>query len=73
MRIILKGGIWKNIEDEILKASVMKYGLHNWSRISSLVLRKSATECKSRWIDWIDPSKKKGLFTKDEDEKLIHL
>lgn len=42
MRYALKGGIWKNVEDEILKAAVMKYGLNNWDRISSLLTRKSA-------------------------------
>ena len=26
MRIMMKGGVWKNTEDEILKAAVMKYG-----------------------------------------------
>ena len=26
MRILIKGGVWKNTEDEILKAAVMKYG-----------------------------------------------
>lgn len=25
-RILIKGGVWKNTEDEILKAAVMKYG-----------------------------------------------
>ena len=25
MRIMIKGGVWKNTEDEILKAAVMKY------------------------------------------------
>ena len=26
MSIVKVGGLWKNIEDEILKAAVMKYG-----------------------------------------------
>jgi pre-mRNA-splicing factor CDC5/CEF1 len=26
VRIIIKGGVWKNTEDEVLKAAVMKYG-----------------------------------------------
>ena len=26
VRIMIKGGVWKNTEDEILKAAVMKYG-----------------------------------------------
>ena len=42
MRIMIRGGVWKNTEDEILKAAVMKYGKNQWSRISSLLVRKSA-------------------------------
>jgi len=28
MKYLSKGSIWKNTEDEILKAAVMKYGLN---------------------------------------------
>mmetsp|Transcript_9074 Transcript_9074/g.21234 ORF Transcript_9074/g.21234 Transcript_9074/m.21234 type:complete len:451 (+) Transcript_9074:8-1360(+) len=73
MRIVIKGGVWKNTEDEILKAAVMKYGKNQWSRISSLLVRKSAKQCKARWYEWIDPSIKKTEWTKEEDEKLLHL
>ena len=38
-RIMIKGGVWRNTEDEILKAAVMKYGLNQWSRIASLLHR----------------------------------
>ncbi len=37
------------LQDEILKAAVMKYGLNQWGRISSLLVRKSAKQCKARW------------------------
>ncbi|CAD7933970.1 unnamed protein product [Amoebophrya sp. A25] len=73
VRIQIKGGIWKNSEDEVLKAAVMKYGLNNWSRVSSLLVRKTAKQCKARWYEWLDPSVKKTEWTKDEDEKLLHL
>jgi len=73
MRYHVKGGIWKNTEDEILKAAVMKYGLNQWSRISSLLVRKSAKQCKERWYEWLDPSIKKTEWTKEEEEKLLHL
>ncbi|KAH7571846.1 hypothetical protein JRO89_XS04G0154600 [Xanthoceras sorbifolium] len=89
MRIMIKGGVWKNTEDEILKAAVMKYGKNQWARISSLLVRKSAKQCKARWYEWLDPSIKKleeivtlsgivewrGLteWTREEDEKLLHL
>ncbi|XLR67497.1 hypothetical protein S83_018169 [Arachis hypogaea] len=59
MRIMIKGGVWKNTEDEILKAAVMKYGKNQWARISSLLVRNSAKQCKARWYEWLDPSIKK--------------
>jgi len=56
---MIKGGVWKNTEDEILKAAVMKYGKNQWARISSLLIRKSAKQCKARCYEWLDPSVKK--------------
>eukprot|EP01027_Heterolobosea_sp_BB2_P010038 GEZU01014775.1.p1 GENE.GEZU01014775.1~~GEZU01014775.1.p1 ORF type:complete len:130 (-),score=16.68 GEZU01014775.1:63-452(-) len=73
MRIYIKGGPWKNTEDEILKAAVMKYGKNQWSRIASLLNRKSAKQCKARWYEWLDPSIKKTEWTREEEEKLLHL
>ena len=68
---MIKGGVWKNTEDEILKAAVMKYGLNQWARISSLLPRKSAKQCKIRWYEWLDPSLKKIQWSHDEDGTCI--
>ena len=46
-------------QDEILKAAVMKYGKNQWSRIASLLHKKSGKQCKARWYEWLDPSIKK--------------
>lgn len=73
MRILIKGGVWKNSEDEVLKAAVMKYGLNNWSRVASLLARKSPKQCKARWYEWLDPTVKKTEWTREEEEKLLHL
>jgi len=70
---MVKGGVWKNTEDEILKAAVMKYGKNQWARISSLLVRKSAKQCKARWYEWLDPSIKKTEWSREEEEKLLHL
>ncbi|XP_030054620.1 cell division cycle 5-like protein [Microcaecilia unicolor] len=72
-RIMIKGGVWRNTEDEILKAAVMKYGKNQWSRIASLLHRKSAKQCKARWYEWLDPSIKKTEWSREEEEKLLHL
>ncbi|KAH9897313.1 pre-mRNA splicing factor component-domain-containing protein [Xylariomycetidae sp. FL2044] len=70
---VVKGGVWTNIEDEILKASVSKYGLQQWARVSSLLPRKTPKQCKARWNEWLDPSIRKIEWSKEEDEKLLHL
>lgn len=89
-------GVWRNSEDEVLKAagtllclspsgqqlvdrlicfgvSVMKYGKNQWARISSLLVRKTPKQCKARWYEWLDPSIKKTEWSREEDEKLLHL
>ncbi|KAI0315862.1 pre-mRNA splicing factor component-domain-containing protein [Amylostereum chailletii] len=73
VRIIIKGGVWKNTEDEVLKAAIAKYGKNQWARISSLLVRKTPKQCKARWYEWLDPSIKKTEWSKEEDEKLLHL
>lgn len=49
-------------QDEILKAAVMKYGKNQWSRIASLLHKKSGKQCKARWFEWLDPSIKKVII-----------
>ena len=61
------------MEDEILKVAVMKYGKNQWARISSLLVRKTPKQCKARWNEWLDPSIKKTEWSKEEEEKLLHL
>lgn len=73
MPFIPVGGVWKNTEDEILKVAVMKYGKNQWARISSLLIRKTPKQCKARWYEWLEPSIKKTEWTKEEEEKLLHL
>lgn len=51
----------------------MKYGLNQWARISSLLVRKTPKQCKARWNEWLDPRIKKTEWSKEEDEKLLHL
>ena len=51
----------------------MKYGLNQWARVASLLPRKSAKQCKSRWYEWLDPSIRKTEWTTEEEERLLHL
>ncbi|CAK7222614.1 Pre-mRNA-splicing factor cef1 [Sporothrix bragantina] len=71
--VAVKGGVWTNIEDEVLKAAISKYGLNQWARVSSLLARKTPKQCKARWNEYLDPSIRKIEWSKEEDEKLLHL
>ena len=35
--------------------------------------RKSAKQCKARWHEWLDPSVRKVEWSREEEEKLLHL
>ena len=46
-------------------ARARRYGLNQWARISSLLVRKSAKQCKARWYEWLDPAIKKTEWTRE--------
>ena len=73
MAAYVRGGAWSNIEDEILKAAVQKYGTNQWARVSSLLPRKTDLQAKARWNEWLDPTINKSAWTALEDKKLIDL
>jgi pre-mRNA-splicing factor CDC5/CEF1 len=73
VRVFLKGGVWKNSEDEVLKAAVQKYGKQQWARVASLLNKKTAKQAKARWHEWLDPSIRKTEWSRAEEEKLLHL
>lgn len=60
-------------QDEILKAAVMKYGKNQWSRIASLLHKKSGKQCKARWYEWLDPSIKKVNVFNDGNKPFCKL
>ncbi|QEU60019.1 Cef1 [Kluyveromyces lactis] len=71
--IYVKGGIWTNLEDQILKAAVQKYGTHAWSKVASLLQKKNARQCQSRWNEFLNPSLNFKPFSQQEDDKLLDL
>lgn len=71
--VYVKGGVWSNLEDQILKAAVSKYGTHQWNKIASLLHKKSSRQCEVRWNEYLKPSLNFDQFSKDEDLKLLSL
>ncbi|EQB59857.1 hypothetical protein NAPIS_ORF02554 [Vairimorpha apis BRL 01] len=60
---------WKKSEDEILKMSIMKYGLNKWSKIAT-ILKRTAMECKSRYYDFLC---KNSIWTDEDISKLLEI
>ncbi|KAF2030151.1 hypothetical protein EK21DRAFT_66239 [Setomelanomma holmii] len=69
--VVTKVGQWSNVEDEVLKAAISKYGLNQWARCASLLAKKTAKQCKARWSEWLDPGIKKTEWSREDDEKLL--
>lgn len=73
MSVYIKGGAWTNVEDEVLKAAVSKYGLNQWDRVASLLTKKNAKQAKARWNEWLSPAVNRTLWTKEQDSNLLSL
>ncbi|ESL05847.1 hypothetical protein TRSC58_06489 [Trypanosoma rangeli SC58] len=73
-RIRFKGGAWTNSEDEVLRASLTVYGLRNWERVASMLVRKTAAQCRERWESYLDPHLHiREAWTAEEEEQLVQL
>jgi hypothetical protein len=46
----------KRIQDDLIRSLVAKYGSEDWTRISLEVSRKTATQCRFRWVNNVYPS-----------------
>ncbi|CCF56619.1 hypothetical protein KAFR_0B03230 [Kazachstania africana CBS 2517] len=71
--VYVKGGVWSNVEDQILKAAIQKYGTHQWSKIASLLHKKSARQCEIRWNEFLNPQLNFSEFSKEDDSRLLDL
>lgn len=71
--IYVKGGVWSNLEDQIVKAAIQKYGTHQWSKIASLLQKKTAKQCETRWNEYLNPKLNFSEFSKEEDARLLDL
>ncbi|KAG5508206.1 hypothetical protein JKF63_05462 [Porcisia hertigi] len=73
-RLHFKGGAWTNAEDEVMKAALAQYGLRDWERVASMLTKKTATQCRERWENYLDPRLNiHEAWSLDEEEKLVEL
>ncbi|EOA29895.1 hypothetical protein CARUB_v10012991mg [Capsella rubella] len=63
-------GRWSLEEDKRVKVAVTLFGSQNWHKISQFVPGRTATQCRERWVNCLEPKVNRGKWTEEEDEKL---
>ncbi|KAK9853355.1 hypothetical protein WJX84_002767 [Apatococcus fuscideae] len=63
--------VWSQEEDEHLRKLVERHGPKKWSVIAKELKSKKSKQCRRRWKNYLDVELKQGIWTPDEDEKLL--
>ncbi|KAM3682291.1 hypothetical protein ACJW30_12G061200 [Castanea mollissima] len=67
-------GLWSPEEDQRLRNYVLKHGHGCWSSVPiNAGLQRNGKSCRLRWINYLRPGLKRGMFSKQEEETILTL
>ncbi|CAN4080543.1 unnamed protein product [Withania somnifera] len=70
----LRKGLWSPEEDERLMNYMLTNGQGCWSDIArNAGLQRCGKSCRLRWINYLRPDLKRGAFSPQEEELIVHL
>ncbi|EPS72350.1 hypothetical protein M569_02410 [Genlisea aurea] len=70
----LRKGLWSPEEDEKLMNYMSTNGQGCWSDVArNAGLRRCGKSCRLRWINYLRPDLKRGAFSSEEEELILHL
>ncbi|KAJ8565626.1 hypothetical protein K7X08_008202 [Anisodus acutangulus] len=70
----LRKGLWSPEEDEKLMNYMLTNGQGCWSDIArNAGLQRCGKSCRLRWINYLRPDLKRGAFSPQEEELIVHL
>lgn len=70
----LKKGPWAPEEDQMLVDYIQKHGYGNWRTLpKNAGLQRCGKSCRLRWTNYLRPDIKRGRFSFEEEETIIHL
>ncbi|XAR67985.1 hypothetical protein NMG60_11002953 [Bertholletia excelsa] len=70
----LKKGLWSPEEDERLFNYITRFGVGCWSSVPKLAgLQRCGKSCRLRWINYLRPDLKRGMFSQQEEDLIITL
>ncbi|KAH9690727.1 transcription factor MYB93 [Citrus sinensis] len=70
----LKKGPWTPEEDQKLVEFIQKHGHGSWRALPKLAgLNRCGKSCRLRWTNYLRPDIKRGKFSQDEEQTILHL
>ncbi|KAJ0714141.1 putative transcription factor MYB family [Helianthus annuus] len=70
----MRKGLWSPEEDEKLMNYMITNGQGCWSDIArNAGLQRCGKSCRLRWINYLRPDVKRGAFSPQEEELIVHL
>ncbi|XP_047326488.1 transcription factor MYB92-like [Impatiens glandulifera] len=70
----LKKGPWTPEEDQKLVNYIKENGHGSWRALPKLAgLNRCGKSCRLRWTNYLKPDIKRGKFSQDEEEMILHL
>ena len=70
----LRKGLWSPEEDDKLMNYMLNSGQGCWSDVArNAGLQRCGKSCRLRWINYLRPDLKRGAFSPQEEEIIIHL
>ncbi|TKY73541.1 Transcription factor MYB86 [Spatholobus suberectus] len=70
----LRKGLWSPEEDEKLFNYITRFGVGCWSSVPKQAgLQRCGKSCRLRWINYLRPDLKRGMFSQQEEDLIISL
>ncbi|KAH7866405.1 hypothetical protein Vadar_019959 [Vaccinium darrowii] len=70
----LRKGLWSPEEDEKLFNHITRFGVGCWSSVPKLAgLQRCGKSCRLRWINYLRPDLKRGMFSQQEEDLILSL
>ncbi|EMS48817.1 Transcription factor LAF1 [Triticum urartu] len=67
-------GLWSPEEDQKLRDYILRHGHGCWSALPAKAgLQRNGKSCRLRWINYLRPGLKHGMFSPEEEETVMSL
>nr|AIC32297.1 anthocyanin-activating R2R3 MYB transcription factor [Erythranthe lewisii] len=70
----VRKGAWTKQEDSLLRKCIEEYGEGKWHLVPLRAgLNRCRKSCRLRWLNYLRPDLKRGIFNKDEVDLIVRL